>query len=258
VQPQDAPSNNAQPGPADAVLTYYHFQMTHKHVRTSGLVDWATGKAATLWANFGQAAEGNWKHTIHKYGERLVDRIDFEELALKTVDPSLGPDIPQPQSAHQAGEKGSEIQPLPSVPLVHPTKALPGAVAIGNLRTLLKDRVPKHRRRFLGWMVIAPLTIPFMLVPVIPNLPFFFCAWRSWSHFRAYRGARYLEDLVESGCVVPEADEPLERLCGRYTGLITQRAVPEAVQLLGLDKSANGELYRAIEQVKVRTRTFNV
>ena len=27
------------------------------------------------------------------YGERLIDRIDFEELALKTLDPSLGPKI---------------------------------------------------------------------------------------------------------------------------------------------------------------------
>lgn len=25
------------------------------------------------------------------YGERLVDRLDFEELALKSLDPSLGP-----------------------------------------------------------------------------------------------------------------------------------------------------------------------
>ena len=27
------------------------------------------------------------------YGERLVDRLDFEELALKSLDPSLGPKI---------------------------------------------------------------------------------------------------------------------------------------------------------------------
>jgi hypothetical protein len=28
---------------------------------------------------------------IYRYGEQLVDRMDFEELALKSIDPSLGP-----------------------------------------------------------------------------------------------------------------------------------------------------------------------
>ena len=27
------------------------------------------------------------------YGERLVDRMDFEEIALKSLDPSLGPSL---------------------------------------------------------------------------------------------------------------------------------------------------------------------
>jgi hypothetical protein len=29
----------------------------------------------------------------YELGERIVDRIDFEELALKGVDPSLGPSV---------------------------------------------------------------------------------------------------------------------------------------------------------------------
>ena len=28
---------------------------------------------------------------LYQTGERLVDRLDFEELALKSIDPSLGP-----------------------------------------------------------------------------------------------------------------------------------------------------------------------
>jgi hypothetical protein len=33
----------------------------------------------------------------YQYGEHLVDRIDFEELALKSVDPSLSPSLSHPQ-----------------------------------------------------------------------------------------------------------------------------------------------------------------
>lgn len=32
---------------------------------------------------------------VFRAGERIIDRIDFEELALKTVDPALGPKLTQ-------------------------------------------------------------------------------------------------------------------------------------------------------------------
>lgn len=39
------------------------------------------------------------------YGERLVDRVDFEELALKGVDPSMGPKISSPRSPSSEEQK---------------------------------------------------------------------------------------------------------------------------------------------------------
>lgn len=63
------------------------------------------------------------------------------------------------------------------------------------------------------WMAISPLTAPLKLirtsyarlslnvkytnsvVAIIPNLPFFFCAWRSWSHFKGV----YLITTAETG-----------------------------------------------------------
>ncbi len=42
---------------------------------------------------------------VFTYGERLVDRLDFEELALKGVDPSMGPKITHPRSPSEAQKK---------------------------------------------------------------------------------------------------------------------------------------------------------
>ena len=42
----------------------------------------------------------------YQMGERLVDRMDFEELALKSIDPSLGPSIKHPGGGHALGGKG--------------------------------------------------------------------------------------------------------------------------------------------------------
>lgn len=41
----------------------------------------------------------------YRYGERIVDRMDFEELALKGIDPSLGPSITHPDLGGHDGEK---------------------------------------------------------------------------------------------------------------------------------------------------------
>jgi Mitochondrial K+-H+ exchange-related len=91
--------------------TYYHFQVTSpKAPPSDGVVNWLTGKAAAVWAGLGKAPEGSWKVNGHclrwfcaqvacvqlrtfRYGEWLVDRIDFQEFALKSVDPSLGPSV---------------------------------------------------------------------------------------------------------------------------------------------------------------------
>lgn len=52
------PRHTENPSP----LVYYHFQMRLKaEKRGVGWVDWATGKATSVWARFGKAPENSWK-----------------------------------------------------------------------------------------------------------------------------------------------------------------------------------------------------
>jgi hypothetical protein len=53
------PRHTEDPSP----LVYYHFQMRLKEEkRRVGWVDWATGKAASVWAQqFGKAPGNSWK-----------------------------------------------------------------------------------------------------------------------------------------------------------------------------------------------------
>lgn len=110
------PLTTARRAPIPGPLTYYHFQTPPppEDAKRGGVVKWASKKASDLWAGFGKAKEGTWKVRARvvvffvalilkrvllsqlrtfRYGERLIDRIDFEELALKTIDPSLGPKV---------------------------------------------------------------------------------------------------------------------------------------------------------------------
>ncbi|KAG1748721.1 mitochondrial K+-H+ exchange-related-domain-containing protein [Suillus lakei] len=218
------------------MLIYYHFDLSQGNSANrqdqSALkraVKWASTKAADLWAGFGKAPEGSWKLRTYELGERIVDRIDFEELALKGVDLSLGPSITHAEITGQEAnevkfsEKQSPKEAL-RVPLIYPPSiyaSLPltgvnevSHPSIVHLRTLLTSREPRHRRGFWMWMAIAPLTAPFILVPVIPNLPFFFCAWRSWSHLQ--RTSQYLSSLLDRGLIVPEPSPALDQLYASY------------------------------------------
>ncbi|KAG2155905.1 mitochondrial K+-H+ exchange-related-domain-containing protein [Suillus bovinus] len=213
------------------MLIFYHFDLSQgSNVKLQDqstikrAVKWASTKAADLWAGFGKAPEGSWKLRTYELGERIVDRIDFEELALKGVDPSLGPAITHAPKANEVNfsEKQSATEAL-RIPLIYPPSiyaSLPPAdvlhPSIVHLRTLLTSREPRHRRGFWMWMAIAPLTAPFMIVPVIPNLPFFFCVWRSWSHYRAYRTSQYLSSLLDEGLIVPEPSPALDELYASY------------------------------------------
>jgi len=45
---------------------------------------------------------------IYHIGEQLSDRIEFEELALKGVDPSLGPSLARPSTEGEMKPRVSE------------------------------------------------------------------------------------------------------------------------------------------------------
>jgi hypothetical protein len=120
---------------------------------------------------------------------------------------------------------------------------------------------------------------------VIPNIPFFFCVWRAWSHWRAYKASDYLEKLLESGAIAPKAHEPLDEIYTKYTPkriasasssseteplldtkespsqapetseeeqLLTKDAVKPIIQLFDLPDSAEGDMNRALDQARKR------
>jgi len=277
---------------------YYHFQTPprkdeHNNAQTQNIIKRATGKAADMWTGFGKAPVGSWKQRLFVYGERAVDRIDFQELALKSMDPSLGPKI----SNFGSPDVRFEEKSLPQIPLIHPTKLARTASPLTHLQQLVEKRIPTHRKGFYVWMLVSPLTAPFMIVPIIPNIPFFFCVWRSWHHYRAFKASSYLELLLKQGAIVPEVNFGLDKIyenCGRRLSqatsssasttpnstnstttsnppenhnvtntssaeanateelILDREAVPDIVSYFDLPKSAESDLYRALDQTSNR------
>ncbi|KAF9077497.1 mitochondrial K+-H+ exchange-related-domain-containing protein [Rhodocollybia butyracea] len=297
TRPRKSSNFQSIPGSSSSKpLTYYKFQVhlpksTNSEVEGAhqsrwqpkgGWIHWTQTKAASTWASFGSAenaSKGNWKFKVFQTGERLVDRLDYEELALKGVDPSMGPTIRNPDIRGKGSDENDEKQKV-LIPLLYPPSIHSAESSLAHLRQLVQSREPRHKKGFWMWMIIAPFTAPFMIIPIIPNLPFFFCVWRSWSHYQAYRSSQYLSALIKHGHVVASPSAELDALYLKFglktlplpttqsppneesepqsaTGdaemLLTREAVPSILSTFSLEDGAASDLYRAIEQARVRT-----
>ncbi|KAJ3956110.1 hypothetical protein N0V92_007336 [Colletotrichum tropicale] len=150
-----------------------------------GLADKVSKKASKLWAGW-EAKESGWQKKVVNYGNYALRRIPYEEWGLKSVPPV------------SARRKDDELKGKEKVELVYPDAIIPTTKAEQVVRTLATERDALHRKKMLWCLIGMPISAPFALVPVIPNLPFFYLAYRAWSHWRALEGGKHLRFLLDN------------------------------------------------------------
>ncbi|KAH2669330.1 hypothetical protein KXV64_000215 [Aspergillus fumigatus] len=163
------------------------------------VLDRVTNKAAETWAKWEEADKG-WKKHLVTWGNKVQQRIPFEEWGLKSI-PSL--------KAQRRLDKSSETK---KVDVLFPGNAIKAEKIRSILRKIATERQDLHRKKMWWSLVAAPLTAPIALIPVVPNIPFFYLAYRGWSHWRALNGSKHLEYLVEKDLLNPISFPGLERL----------------------------------------------
>jgi len=220
------PLTRAIPGKRES-LVYYLACLPPKPIpkvetTTSRYLKLATNKAIETWKSWSKAPESHWKFKVYSFGKKAQSRLEFEELALRSIDPSLGPRITS--SDEGTGTLSVMDGKRVKIPVVHPEsfQSFTSEPPLVNLKNHALHRAPKHKRLLYAYIFIAPLTTPFIFVPIIPNIPFFFCVWRAWSNYRASRAAKYLIDLLKSDTLVPTPSEELEIIYQRAS----QRVIP--------------------------------
>ncbi|ORY35712.1 mitochondrial K+-H+ exchange-related-domain-containing protein, partial [Naematelia encephala] len=147
------------------------------------LLNRALARASDEWLKLGTKPAGSWMLWFYQRGESLMDRIEYEEWALKSIQEGRGVRI------NKDGQPEERIE-------------VSNVVKLSTLHRLLMHRIPYHRKMMWRSLAFSPVTWPFALIPIIPNFPLFYVLWRAWSHWKAYRGATYLEQLLKSGLIV--------------------------------------------------------
>lgn len=143
------------------------------------------GKVARTWSGWEQKQSG-WQKSVTTYGNRALRRIPYEEWGLKSIPPLS-------QRRRQVELNGSDI-----IEVVYPKSLLAMDRVPKLLHTLSTEREALHKSRLLWCFVGMPITAPIALLPVIPNIPFFYLVYRAWSHWRALQGGKHIQFLVKN------------------------------------------------------------
>ncbi|KAJ5576982.1 hypothetical protein N7535_003908 [Penicillium sp. DV-2018c] len=162
-------------------------------------LDRLTSKAAETWAKWEEADKG-WKKHLVKWGNSVQQRIPYEEWALKS--------IPSFKTQQKINPDHGKVK----IDVLFPGNAVKLERIPQVLRTIATERQEFHRKRLMWCLVGAPITAPLGLIPVVPNIPFFYLAYRGWSHWRALNGSKHLQHLVENDLLSPISLPELEQL----------------------------------------------
>ncbi|CAG8460473.1 3161_t:CDS:2 [Ambispora gerdemannii] len=152
----------------------------------------ATTFAASKWEALSHAEKTSWKGRLYIAGQKLLDRMDYQEYFLKGV----------PLREEWSAE----------VPILYPSKIVSPSQINSNLSRLLDKRLPYHRKYMFYSALFVPLSATFTIVPIIPNIPLFYNLFRLYSHYKAYKGAQHLRQLIRDNRLSPLTCEILDMI----------------------------------------------
>ncbi|CDK29556.1 unnamed protein product [Kuraishia capsulata CBS 1993] len=171
----------------------------------------AASWAAKAWKKM-EDSDNKINVAIVGFVKRMLDRIPWDEGSLRSI-PSQNSIVRELKSNEDGVNilgSTSDLTVKPSVvdlhsissdqlekiPLFYPK----GMVTQSKLTEQLKQNAilgeSHHKKYLLYSLVLLPFTLPVALLPVVPNVPGFYVAYRAWCHFTALRGARYLSYLI--------------------------------------------------------------
>ncbi|KAI1007184.1 hypothetical protein K3495_g1030 [Podosphaera aphanis] len=160
-------------------------------VEQKSWLDRGTKRAANLWSDW-EKKDSGWQKMVVEYGYRAMKKIPFEEWGLKS--------IPTLSTRRQTDKMMCERK----VEVAFPQTIIPQRELENILKKLAFERQHLHKSRMIYSFIGMPISTPFMLIPIVPNIPFFYLVFRAWSHWRALSGSRHIEFLLDNKLITPK------------------------------------------------------
>ncbi|KAF5466265.1 hypothetical protein F2P56_016206 [Juglans regia] len=135
------------------------------------LIDFVSLKMNRAWVGLEKAPQGTIKNKIHGLGLRLLARVKPSEIFFKSI-----------------------TKDVANVEVTYPL-SLNARLVRRRLRHIAVRGTIIHKTYFYGSVALLPLTTVFTVLP-LPNIPFFWVLFRTYSHWRALQGSEKLLQLV--------------------------------------------------------------
>lgn len=228
----------------------YCERLTEPLPHQTSLMDKAQNRAAKMWSDWEKKPPGSLQHRIVSSGNAGLRRIAFEEWGLKSV-PPLSTRKRVEEAAAQAAEESQDgkesnidvkISESKPVEVVYPSSVIPSDAVEALLTRLGTEREALHRKRLIWCFVGMPITAPFGLIPVIPNIPFFYLAYRAWSHWRALSGSKHIQHLLENKGLVYTSSPILDAIYTQERTVLGEaKSVAPQIREAGNKEEASGQ-----------------
>ncbi|XP_031386449.1 uncharacterized protein C23H3.12c isoform X2 [Punica granatum] len=198
------------------------------------LIDFVSNKMNRAWMGLEKAPEGTFKNKIHGLGLRLLARVKPSEMFLKSI-----------------------TKEVSSVEITYPP-SLNARLVRRRLRHVAKRGTIIHRKYFYGSVSLLPLTTAFTVLP-LPNIPFFWILFRTYSHWRALQGSEKLLELVSdsSAANVNEGEHEHDKLKDAIPDRFVSSTWPSE-QLEGLIQHDDGDDGLSKSTISTICKTFNL
>lgn len=116
-------------------------------------IDKLTARASQTWVKWEKSEKG-WQKKLTAYGNKILQRIPYEEWGLKSIPPL------------SARRKAAEIRRIEKVDVAYPPSLIEPRSLKEVLRKLATERQALHTKR-LWWSVVGmPISAPIALIPM--------------------------------------------------------------------------------------------
>ncbi|GER53642.1 kinesin-4 [Striga asiatica] len=140
-------------------------------------IDFVANKVMNgAWSKLEKAPQGTFKNKIHGLGLKLLSRVKPSEILFKSI----------PKETN-------------GVDVIYPSSLNPRLVR-RRLRHIAFRGSVIHKNYLYCSAILLPLTSVFTVLP-LPNIPFFWILFRTYSHWRASQGSQKLLHLLNDASI---------------------------------------------------------
>lgn len=236
-----------------------------------------TDKAVSMWKNFSNS-ESSINKKVVSVINRILANIPWLETCLlsmpsqKFITRKLKQDNEEERKKHEdlneeglkheesrvvetkfvtheeILQKNIESKDLEMFHYYYPNKLTNIQVMLDTFKPEFKSQYDLHRKGILKDLCMMPLTIPFALVPLLPNIPGFYLLYRIYCHIKVIASLKYLVVLLKDGHL---NYEPVDTLTEIYLKTEDVTVRNNVIEHLGYMSELGGELEGKLPEEKL-------